>query len=157
MEDRIYLKVPMILALAISKASKATRDALAFGIGMALTYFSIEFGRHLRIEWLKRRRERERIARKPQKFKGKVLSRKGLSRTVLRRKIQSRKNWKMHKYGKASQWIINLIGLSKEAQKCPFRKITSTPRLLIHCAFLGLSASVLVMGKSQRVEKRTEK
>ena len=89
MEDRIYLKVPMILALAISKA---TRDALAFGIGMALTYFSIEFGRHLRIEWLKRRRERERIARKPRKFKGKVLSRKGLARTVLRRKIQSRKN-----------------------------------------------------------------
>ena len=87
MEDRIYLKVPMILALAITKA---TRDALAFGIGMALTYFSIEFGRHLRIEWLKRRRERERIARKPRKFK--VLSRKGLPRTVLRRKIQSRKN-----------------------------------------------------------------
>ena len=86
MEDRIYLKVPMILALAISKV---TRDALAFGIGMALTYFSIEFGRHLRIEWLKRRRERERIARKPRKFKGKVLSRKGLHRKVPHHKVLS--------------------------------------------------------------------
>ena len=89
MKDRIYLKVPMILGLAISNAIKRALVPFSVGLylGAALDYLASEFR-----EWLKRRRKRERIARKPRKFKGKVLSRKGLPRTVLHRKIQSRKN-----------------------------------------------------------------
>lgn len=86
MEDRIYLKVPMILGLAISNAIKRALVPFSVGLylGAALDYLASEFR-----EWLKRRRKRERIARKPRKFKGKVLSRKGLHRKVPHHKVLS--------------------------------------------------------------------